>query len=412
MGVLDAVMQFKKQEREAELADINAIGSSVNNFIALRQQGQDRAIQAEDRELNRRLIESRIEKNKPSILDQLVNRAKSAEAIGFLADQGDPDAIEVFNALTGKKSVLQTVNENLSPVAQIAPELANKIEADREGSLIRSRRVKEQAAQRDKQEIPEFEKTVTGKLTTKGEIEKKAFEERQSASIQVGKEVAAKVAKEQVSSSQDLLNVDLKIDSSFDSFLDVAQRTRDITGVGPGVIGGTISKVLGATRANEFVKGFEGGLIEVAAAVGRVAIPGARAVRLVDLFKKTGISINDTLASAITTSADSFRNGLATDMSRNPKEYLTSEQLDLPKAEQSAILKDQLRDFEALYRQTMFVRAFKKNPDLFSETERQNFVKETIDTPVKINNIEEADSLNLPIGTRIQIGNEIFEEGG
>lgn len=189
--------------------------------------------------------------------------------------------------------------------------------------------------------------------------------------IDVKESLNQKISKDQLQTSQDLLNVDLKIDNSFDTFLDVANRTMELTKAGPGVIGGTFSSVLGALKANEYVEGFEGSLIEVAAAVGRVAIPGARATRLVDLFKNTGISINDTIESAVATSADSFRNAVATDMSRNAKEYLTPEQQKLPRRQQTEFLKESLREFERTYRDTLFRKAYAKNPALLSKDTRQ-----------------------------------------
>lgn len=193
------------------------------------------------------------------------------------------------------------------------------------------------------------------------------------------KAVETKRAKDQLTTEQDLLNVDLKIDNSFDSFLDVVESTKDITGAGPGIIGGTFSKVLGAVKANEFVEGFEGGLIEVAAATGRIAIPGARATRLVDLFKKTGISINDNIESAVVTSADSFRNGITTDMSRNPNQYIEgySSMNKEQRREARVGLKDQAREFEKVYKDTLFKRVYKRNPDLLQEKTR-NRIKDSL----------------------------------
>jgi len=115
----------------------------------------------------------------------------------------------------------------------------------------------------------------------------------------------------------------LKLGNSLRSFIDVGRRTEQLVpGVKPGVLGGSISFILGKTKLNEFVRGFVGGLTEVAAAVGATAIPNARAVRLVSLFKGTGIGRFDTIESGVQTTADSIVNGMSGDMAAAPWEYI------------------------------------------------------------------------------------------
>lgn len=197
-----------------------------------------------------------------------------------------------------------------------------------------------------------------------------------SANLDVQKQVATQKAKSQLTTEQALTNATLKIENSYDSFLDVANRTKELVpGVDPGLIGGTFSKIFGVTRANEFVEGFEGSLIEAAAAIGAIAIPGARAVRLVELFKKTGISINSTIESAIMTSADSFRQSITTDMSRNPSAYIEGwdgmskqEQIDSHKQ-----LTKMARDFEERFRDTLLKQAYQKNPELLKPETRKKY---------------------------------------
>jgi len=198
------------------------------------------------------------------------------------------------------------------------------------------------------------------------------------------------VSKRQVN----LRSAKLKLGNSLRSFVDVAKRTQKIVpGIKPGLIGGTISEVLGVTRANEFVEGFKGGLIEVAAAIGANAIPGARAVRIVNLFKKTGINIRSTIESAIQTTADSYVNSISTDMAASPWEYidafknikgigarkkawnnLTKEQQDnvidiiLPKA---------LEDFENQFVSSNIQQIFEIEPGLLKKETVQRLQQET-----------------------------------
>jgi len=183
----------------------------------------------------------------------------------------------------------------------------------------------------------------------------------------------------------------LKLGNSLRSFVDVGRRTEKLVpGVKPGVIGGSISAVLGATKKNEFVRGFVGGLTEVAAAVGATAIPNARAVRLVSLFKGTGIGRFDTVESGIQTTADSIVNGISGDMAAAPWEYIFG---DLPNERQSKAKWDSLTREQ----QTQIVD--KELPILLEKFE-DDFVREALGT------IFDEDSQLLGDETVQRIGSE------
>lgn len=179
-----------------------------------------------------------------------------------------------------------------------------------------------------------------------------------------------------LTSQQDLTNARLKIGNAFDSWLEAVDRTKQITGVDPGVLGGVITEVLGKTKANEFVNAFKGGLVEYAAAVGRVAIPGARATRLINLFKTTAPTAFDTVPSAIEQSALSFKNGLATDMSREPSAYLPEVKDRRLTPEDYSKLDEMLREFQNQYREGLYKQAFDKNPELLPPDIRQRLEAE------------------------------------
>ena len=160
----------------------------------------------------------------------------------------------------------------------------------------------------DFREIP-VTRTEEGGIQSKFERTPESLlaQKQAEADLEVNKQVKAQKQKDIADTRQDLTNARLKIGTAFDSWLDVVDRTKRISGTDPGIFGGVITEVLGKTKANEYVNAFKGGLVEYAAAVGRIAIPGARAVRMIDLFKSTAPTTFDTVPSAIATSALSFR---------------------------------------------------------------------------------------------------------
>jgi hypothetical protein len=219
---------------------------------------------------------------------------------------------------------------------------------------------------------PEFE-VITKPDGTLERVETEAsktrrglFKKQQESEITISKGVGAQEQKDILKSGQNLINAELKIDNTLDSFLDTVETTMKLTGVGPGIFGGTLTKILGETKANEFYQGFKGGLIEYAAAAGQISIPGSRATRLVNLFKETAPTSFDTVESAIQNSADSFRNSLASDMSRNQEEYIKgySKLSGEKKMDARENLKDILRSFEEKYKYGTLSRVWKRNKKL------------------------------------------------
>jgi len=230
--------------------------------------------------------------------------------------------------------------------------------------------------------IEQFEEVPTG-ISPEGRIEKKIERtpeaglelKRQEAEITADKEVRAKKLKDVQTTRQDLTNASLKIDNTFQSWLDAVSRTEEITGLPPGPLGGAFTTVLGATKANEFVNAFTGGLTEYAAAVGRIAIPGARAVRLVNLFKETAPGKFDSVASAIEQTALSYKNGLATAISRDPETFFPELAGKVLGREEFDFIRDKLNEFQETYRQGLFEIAFKKNPNLLPPDKRVELEK-------------------------------------
>lgn len=386
MSVLESVLRLKQMEQDRQNAAADKMHRSLSALSNVLQNRRSQNIQQQQiqfnqnrqgriDDLNKQNILSQIEARKPSALEQMITKSKVLEAAGGIADAtGRPEDIAIYDKLRGSKSINSYLDSNVSasmPITDVGGEIVSGSQ-QRTNIQLGSLGVG-------------LERTPTGKLTDVGKEQLKAQANEISQNQAVQKEVAAQDAKTASSTRQDFTNAQLKIDNTFDSFLDVAERTMEISGVGPGVLSGAITKVLGETRANEFYQGFKGGLVEYAAAVGRISMPGSRATRLINLFKKTAPTTFDTIESGIQTTADSLRNALSTDMSRNAKEYLTEEQLKLPVTKQNEILKDQLRDFESTFRNGMLKQVYKRNPDLLGE-DTQMKVEEML-TPEEIQNM-------------------------
>ena len=231
--------------------------------------------------------------------------------------------------------------------------------------------------------IPEF--GASGKAKKIVDIPASQAIARAEQEVATEGQVESQQQKAAAKTETDLFNARLKIDNTLDSFLDTAERTMDLTGVGPGILGGSLSRILGPTKYNEFYDGFKGGLIEFAAAAGRISIPGSRAARLVNIFKKTAPTEFSTIESAVQTSADSFRNGLASDMANSPEEYVfqnlspkegrkvwdgLSKDQKLTMTEQ---LSEQLREWEEAFKQGALETIYKRNPNLLQQDTRLRF---------------------------------------
>lgn len=162
-------------ERQREMADINAIGTSVQNFLALRNQAQDRALQMKDRELNNRFMEAKIKSMEPSELDNLMNKAKAYNELTPLANAGDQQAASLLDQI--KNGPATTTNNNIDDFAKITPDAAmsaNKSIIDRAtmGNGLNDFG------------IPKYDREkYGGALTPEGETQKKMTETKMTQNI-------------------------------------------------------------------------------------------------------------------------------------------------------------------------------------------------------------------------------------
>uniref|UniRef100_A0A6M3J5H6 Uncharacterized protein n=1 Tax=viral metagenome TaxID=1070528 RepID=A0A6M3J5H6_9ZZZZ len=203
--------------------------------------------------------------------------------------------------------------------------------------------------------------------------------------IGVEKEVASKEGKDILTAQQDMRKGQTAIKATMGRWIDVAQRQYELTGTPPGPIAGFLRKLYGATKTNEFMAAFHGQLVEHAAAVGRIAIPGSRAARIISLFKKTAPTDWDTLESAAINSSASFKNAILNDMTREPWawvpgwENLSEEQAKqewdylgkLEEMEMMNTLQDSADKFEVEWRNDILDQVYEVNPNLMREDYRE-----------------------------------------
>lgn len=374
MSVLDAVLQHKRIKQEQEQFNSKLLNDVLNQATSItnanRQNDLTREVQLARSGLKRDTVGNII--RAPELEDPLSDIARQNTLLEFQLNRRNAQDLGIL-APTQTETVNQVLgsSEQLAgPVsaAQQAPVAPQQVELNSQaplGSVMESA-------------------TIMGRKITNLD----ALKEKEG--IKAEGQTDAQRQKDVLKSTQDLLNAELKIDNQLDNFVDVAERTMDLTGVSPGILSGLASKVLGATKVNEFYAGFVGGEVEYAAAIGRMAIPGARAVRMVDLFKKSAPTSFDTIESGIQNSADSFRNALSTDMSRNPHQYLGIDKSVKVDRGHNEKLKQQLAEFERLFVDGMQRKVFERNPLLLKETTRRKLEQGDTIPEIKILSNERA----------------------
>ena len=146
----------------------------------------------------------------------------------------------------------------------------------------------------------------------------KCFEhpgDKKEGDVDAQKQLQVQIIKDREKARQDFARVQLRVDNTFDIFLDTVQRNKQLTGADPGTLSGLLINILAPAQVNEFRDAFKGSLIQMAAASARISMPGTRAIRAVNVFKKTTLSEFQSVESAIQTSTFDFRNALANEMS-------------------------------------------------------------------------------------------------
>ena len=127
----------------------------------------------------------------------------------------------------------------------------------------------------------------------------------------------------------------------------------------------------------EFQEAFKGAQPEYAAAIGRMAVPGARSVRLIDLFKKGAPSVWSSIPSGIINSARSARMQFAGYLATEEGSKALGVDFDPmhPLAWKDAANKTLVR-FEELYREGLNEMVYMRNPNLLDKQTRNRLNKE------------------------------------
>ncbi len=410
MGVLDTILRIRAAEEQRDKKDIESIGTTVTQFINQNRQREIDTLnkqsilsQIQQREfnqnrqtgvdeLNRRNVESQIQSRKPSKVDQFFNETKTLEALSDRADitkqQSDIDLLNSFKQSLNPKGAIDAVNKNLDPLAQVKETTANQLDSfiqPKEPSQLPKQSIQNEQQQAIQQtvrgipdSIPEFETTPSGReLTEKGQLQKK-----QAGLIITGNAaVDLQELKEGAKVRRNLSAGDLKLDLTLTEFFNFAKEQQELLGLPAGPVAGLLSKItssLSAEAKNKFLASFEGSRIELAAFVGRNAMPGTRAARIIDLFRETTPSPFDTISSGIRNAAVSWGETIDTDFGANPNEYipgytnmLFSEQAKARNEVMKPYIKEQIKIFEDTYT----VQAYKVSPEIFTERDRVNAEK-------------------------------------
>ena len=174
-----------------------------------------------------------------------------------------------------------------------------------------------------------------------------------------------------------------KLDLTLNEFINFASEQHDLLKVKPGPLSGFLANTLGklsATHRNRFFNSFKGSTIELAAFVGRNAMPGTRAARIIDLFKESTPDEFSTMTDGIRNSAVSWGEAIATDFGKHQDEYIPGYS-KMNMQEQAQARKEIFFPYQRaqveLMEDTYVVQAYKKNPELFNDKE-QSQVKQTI----------------------------------
>jgi len=400
MGILADVIALKAQERQADQDNIAQIGQSVQNFIQLRRQ-------TEQDELKRRNVESQIEARKPNPLELSVQRAESITA---LREAGDPQSLNTVASMLGQRQgsiageIAGTTTSDQTPLA----EPIGKIPADEKSPTVEFTQATEEDVTRqldsgtiDLRTQAGQTDPVTGKATPQAEeaeFQLKLSEKESESGVAGDAAVALQQLKASDKAKQNLEGTDLKIGITLDEFILFAAEQKDLFGVDPGPLSGTLANFFGSVSKefrNKFFNSFQGSTIEYAAAVGRNAMPGTRAARIIDLFRQTAPTEFDTIESGMRNAALSWGQAISTDFNQGTPEvkdqyipgYSKMDPAEKTKARfdiMKPYIKGQIDFFETEY----LKRAYKANPDILkpkTQKEIEKLLREDIRTKLRSN---------------------------
>lgn len=189
-----------------------------------------------------------------------------------------------------------------------------------------------------------------------------------AADIQVGKEVKSQEMKKSAETQRNLRNLRGRADVVMGGFIDYIDRAHQIHGQKPGPLTGAIGTIIDPLKINEFAEAFDGMNPEYSAAVARAAIPGVRALRMVDVFSKGKPSKWSTVDSGIRNASATQKMALAGYFAANP-DKITDEagkKIDWTTnpREWNNMVKHWSDKFQKEYEDGWYFTVYQKNPDL------------------------------------------------
>lgn len=166
MGVLDQILEYKKQRDAQTYADIMAIPTAVQTFSNARQQAKENLLKELSLNVSAASSGLKIDPNTGSItrddslksdLEKLIEKGKAAEAAKNMGDRG------LYETITGKSTIQNTP---AAPVAPTGPAIAPVEGVDQVGEAPEQTSIDQ--ASIDQITAPEID-TFTGKFTPAGE---------------------------------------------------------------------------------------------------------------------------------------------------------------------------------------------------------------------------------------------------
>ena len=227
----------------------------------------------------------------------------------------------------------------------------------------------------------------------------KALQTPQEREQEMKKSAEQQKQKDILKTSQDTARAEIAIGTAIDKWLDNSVYIYQEFGIRPGgITGGIMSKILGKTRANPHWEAFQGSLVDYGASVARIAMPGIRAARAINMFRTTAASDWSTIDSGIENFAASFRGAIGKDLAVHPEEYrdvLGEDYFSVDHVERSERRDAFLRLMEYKYKEGIYRQVYLREPNLVPKKWKDKFNIETSDN-LKRYNEDPTRFLKLP----------------
>jgi len=204
-----------------------------------------------------------------------------------------------------------------------------------------------------------------------------------SGDAQIDYETKLQEAKEVSKTSTEMSSNTLRMMASsytlLDTFLDRADDLQEKHGIKPGLGSGIMGK-LAPQELDAYRDAFIGAGIENAAQVASVSIPSARAVRIVNVFAKSGPGEWSTIESGINNATATWKGAVAKDVVASPSDYGITDPKILNNRAALAAKANEIADKSAQeFKDGFLKKVYNKNPNLFSDRKERSRVGKLIE---------------------------------